>query len=128
MLKSSCFVNKFEKSDKKVLLFLYQSRNKNIIEQKQSIYNNKIYPYLHPKSNTFFHIISSDSFPTQLNLKSVPARFEKLFVSTNKGVAIITPVNLKNYVIDLSGKDFNEIFHLKTENFEIQYYSWSDCQ
>jgi hypothetical protein len=114
--------------DKKLLAFLNENRKKNDEEIKGSYNKNQMYSYLHPKATMFFHILPIDSFPEVLNLKTLPARYEKLFVSTNTGVACIMPVNTTDYIIELKGKNFSKSFYQETNNFTINYKPWSEVE
>jgi hypothetical protein len=114
--------------DKKLLTFLNENRQKYDEEIKGSYYKNQLYDYIHPKSTIFFHILPIDFFPDVLNLKSLPARFEKLLVSTNKGVACVMPLNITDYLIELKGIDFNKSFYHQTDNFTVNYKTWSEVE
>jgi hypothetical protein len=114
--------------DKKLLAFLNENRNKYHEEIKGSYHKNQLYDYIHPKATIFFHILPVDFFPDVLNLKSLPARFEKLLVSTKKGVACVMPLNTRDYLIELKGKNFNKPFYHQTDNFTINYKPWSEVE
>lgn len=124
---SLCNDSSFFGVDKKLLAFLNKNRNKSD-EEKGSYHKNNIYSYLHPNATLFFHILPIDSFPDVLNLKTLPARYEKLFVSTNTGVACIMPIKKTDYILDLKGNNFNKPFYKETSVFTINYKPWSEVE